>query len=255
MASLWSVLIAFAVGLLLSVRAAVWIGVPALLTLNIFLLWRGRSPRLNWVIAAGAERVYLRLFARRGRNKGDVDEPEVMVFEASEIASMSAKSIDVFLYGPKPKVVEWLVIEPAETIAEDVSDHIRPLQCGMRPNLCGIKPIDPRKQVFVGNEEGPLTIEWKWCRPALRSFLQQVSPQCPSIFIAPEQRSELDLNGIWHGFKVQPHSDQRRLLAQAMRLGFAGKCKWLLIRYKYMTNREAAACLAEIEQEEAMTGY
>lgn len=247
-AGVWGLLIALALRIV-SVHAAVWIGFPAFVALNLFYLWRGRSPRLNWVIAVGAERVYVRLFARRGRKKRDADEPEIMVLEASEIASMSAHAVEVFLYGPKPKAIEWLVIEPAEAVAKDVSDHIRPLQCATGPYLCDIRPIDPGKQVFVGNEQGPLTIEWKWCRPALRKFLQQAAQQRPFIVIGPEERSELDLNGIWNGLMEKPNAQQRRMLVQATRLGYGRKCVDLLSRHRAMTLQEAAAYLAEIEQE------
>lgn len=111
-----------------------------------------------------------------------------------------------------------------EPLVAELSDFISQLQSGI-PNLCGKQPIDPGKQVFVGNKERPLTIEWKWCRPTLRAFLQQVARECPSVPIAPEQHSELDLNGIWHGFRKKPNSEQRRLLAQAIRLGFGSKMR------------------------------
>lgn len=253
-ASALGLLIALSVSLIVSVRAAVWLGIPVFLALNAFLLWRGTSPRLNWVIAVCAERVCVRLFARRGRDQGDVCEPEIMLFEASEIASMSAHAVEVFLYGPKPKVIERLVIEPAEAVAEDVSDHIRRLRCAS--GQCGIRPIDPSKQVFVGNEEGPITIEWKWARPDLRMFLQHVARECPSVLIAPEQRSELDLNGIWHGFREEPNAEQRRMLVRAMRLGFGSRCVQLLSLYRFGTFpslQKATAYLAEIEREEAGT--
>ncbi|MGA8086828.1 MAG: hypothetical protein WCA10_05940 [Terracidiphilus sp.] len=257
MASLPGLLIALLVGLMISFGAAVWVGVLIALLWNGYMLWRSRSPRLNWVIAVCAERVYVRLFAKRGRKQANV-EPEILVLESSEIASMSAHTIDLFLYGPKPKVVEWLVIEPASAVAEEVSDHIRPLKCGVSPNVCGIKPIDPDKQVFVGNEEGPLTIEWKWCRPALRTFLRRVAQQCPSILVGPEQCSELDLNGIWHGFREEPNAQQRRMLAQATRLGFGSKLVQLLSLYRFCTfpsYRKATAYLAEIEREETETEH
>jgi len=251
-ASAVGLFVALALRLIFSVGAGVWIGVPVLVLLNVFMLWRSRSPRLNWVVAACADRLYVRLFAARGRIHGN--EPEIMVLEASEIPSISARTIDVFLYGPKPRNLHWLVIEPAQVVTEVVSDRIHGLQSGISPNLCGMAPVGPHKQVFVGNDHGPLTIEWKWCRPALSSFLHQIAQKCPSIVIAPEQRSELDLNGIWHGYRSEPKPEQRRLLAQAMRLGFVVKCKWLLIRYKFMTYQEAAAYLAEIQQEEHRTG-
>jgi hypothetical protein len=256
-ASLWGLLIALGLGLFVSVHAAVWIGIPLFVALNLFYLWRGRSPRLNWVVAVGAERVYVRLFARRGRKKGDTGEPEIMVFEGSEIAFVSAKTVEVFLYGPKPKTLEWLVISPAEAVAKNVSDHIDPMQPGGSPNLCGIRPIDPTKQVFVGNEEGPLTIEWGFCRPALRAFLQKLTQQRPSVVIAPEEHFELDLNGIWHGAREEPDAEQRQMLDRAMRLGFGSECVQLLSLYRFGTFpslQKATAYLAEVAQEKGETG-
>jgi hypothetical protein len=164
------------------------------------------------------------------------------MFEASEIASMSARTVEVFLYGPKPRAIDWLVIEPVREAAETVSNHIRPL---LRP---------PGRQVYVTNEEGCLTMNWEWCRPALQAFLQQVARECPSVAIAPEERSELDLNGIWHGFREKPDAEQRRILVQAKRLGFGCECERLLSLYRRMPRREVSAYMAEIEQEEAGRG-
>jgi len=74
----WSVLtlvsIASAPGLLIvliaiwtvSVRAGVWLGVPVFLALNAYLLWSGRSRRLNWVIACCTDRVFVRLLFGEG---------------------------------------------------------------------------------------------------------------------------------------------------------------------------------------------
>ena len=99
-----SVFISLLVSLAISARTAVWLGVLLSLVLNVFLLWRGRSPRLNWVLAGCADRVYIRLFARRGKGRRAFDEQEALRLEASEIASMSIRAVEVFLYGPKPKI-------------------------------------------------------------------------------------------------------------------------------------------------------
>jgi hypothetical protein len=167
------------------------------------------------------------------------------MFEASEIASMRGRIVEVFLYGPKPRFVEWVVIEPAQEIAQGFSGHMHPL----------LKPDSPGKQVYVTNEEGRLTMNWRFCRPDLRTFLQQVARECPSISIAPEERSELDLNGIWHGPRGGPDAQQRQMLVQAKRLGFGCKCAKLLSLYRSIPFREASAYLAEIEQEEAGTEH
>ena len=66
-----------------------------------------------------ADRLYVRHFAWRRGDHDDVHDPDVLMFEASGIASMSIRTLEVFLYGPKPKIVEWLVIEPAQAVAEE----------------------------------------------------------------------------------------------------------------------------------------
>jgi hypothetical protein len=247
-ASAPGLLIALIAGLIFSVRAAAWLGMPVILALNGYLLWRGRSPRLSWVIAGCADRVFVRLFVQRGRGRADIQQPDVIIFEASEIASMRGRLVEVFLYGPKSRFVEWLVIEPPQAIAQGFSGHIRPL----------LKPDDPGKQVYVANEEGRLTMNWKWCRPDLQTFLRQVERECPSVAVSIEERSELDLNGIWNGVRFawkKPDAQQRQTLVQAKRLGFGHKCAELLSRHRGLSPQEASAYLAEIEREETRTGH
>jgi hypothetical protein len=187
-----------------------------------------------------ADRLYLRLFAWRSGDHGDDHDPDVLMLEVSEITSMSIKTVEVFVYGPKPEFSEWLVIEPAQAVGDDISRHIRPL----------VTATDPDKAVLVAHDGGRLTIEWKWWRPALRVFLQQVVRECPSAVVAAEERSELDLNGIWTG-SLEPNAHQRQMLGQATRLGFVCECAGMLSRHKYMSFKKASAYLAEIEQEEA----
>jgi hypothetical protein len=192
------------------------------------------------------DQVYIRLFGWLRRGRGDVHESEILVLEASEIASMSARTVEVFLNGPRPRVIEWLlVIELSQAVAEDFSKHVRPL----------LRSLDPSKGMLVGNEEGLLTIEWKWWRPALQVFLQQMARDCPSILIAPEDRSELDLNEMWRGLARNPNKDlslqERQNLVQAKRLGFYCDLAGMLCRYKHISFRKAGAYLAELEQEDA----
>jgi hypothetical protein len=182
-------LVALIASLIVSVRAAAWLGAPVVLAFNGYLLWRGRSPHLNWVVASRADRLFVRLFVQRRAGRADMQEPDVIMFEASEIALMRARIVEVFVYGPRPKFVEWLVIKPTNVIAQGLSDQIRR----------SLNADHPGKQGYVTNEEGCLTVNWEWCRPALRVFLQQIDRECPSVVIAPEERSELDLNGVWHG--------------------------------------------------------
>ena len=221
---------------------------PIFLALNGYVLWRAQAAHRRWVAVGRADRLYIRLFAWRRRGHDDVREPDVLVLEGREIASISARTVEVFLDGSKPRIVEWLVIEPSQTVADGVSSHVRPL----------LMPMEPDKAVLVAYEEGRLTIEWKWWRPALRVFLQQVIQECPSVVIVPEERSELDLNGIWRGISRNLRKDlgaqERQMLVQAKRLGFGCNCAGLLSRYKNISFRKAGAYLAEIEREEAEAG-
>ncbi len=236
------ILIALTVSLSVSVRAAVWVTVPFFLALNGCVLWRAKASHRRWIIVGRADRLYLRLFAWLRGDHGDDHDQEVLAFEAREIASMSIRTLEVFVYGPKPQIVECLVIEPAQTVADDISRHIRPL----------LMETEPDKAVLVAHDEGRLTIEWKWYSPALRVFLQQVVRECPSVVIAPEDHSELDLNGIWqYGSREKPNAQQRRMLGQATRLGFGCECAQRISQYKHMSFREASAYLAEIVRDDA----
>jgi len=242
-ANVLAILIALVVSLGVSVRAAAWLSVPILLALNGYVLWRAKASHRRWVMVGCADRLYVRLFAWRSGDHGDVHDPDVLVLEASEIASMSIKTIEVFLCGPKPKFAEWLMIEPTQAVAEDISRYIRPL----------LRPLEPDKAVLVADEEGCLTIEWKWWHPSLRILLPEVERECPSVAIAPEKRSELDLNGIWYRSREKPNGQQRQMLVQATRLGFGCECAQRISQYKHMSFREAGAYLAEIEREETGT--
>ena len=243
-ANVLALLITLAVSLGFSVRIAAWASVPIFLALNGYVLWRAQAAHRRWVAVGCADRLYVRLFAWRSRGHGDVYEPDVLVLEAREIASMSIRTVEVFLYGPKPRIVEWLVIDPAQEVANAVSSHVRPL----------LTPTEPDKAVLVAHEEGRLTLEWRWWHPALQVFLQQVVQECPTIVIAPEQRSELDLNGIWRGISLNLDQPKRQLLVRAIRLGFGCECRRLLSRYKYISFRKAAEYVAEIEREEVEAG-
>lgn len=239
-ANVLGLLIVLAVGLGVSVRATAWTSAPVFLALNGYVLWRVQASHRRWIAIGSADRLYVRLFAWRSGDHGDVREPNVLVLEAPEIASISIRAVNVFLYGPRPKLVEWLVIQPAQTTTDAISSHVRPI----------LAAADPDKAVLVKHEEGRLTIEWKWWRPGLRVFLQQLQQECPSVIVGPEERSELDLNGIWRGISLNLDQQKRQLLGRAIRLGFGCDCKRLISRYKYISFQKAAAYLAEVEREE-----
>lgn len=242
-ASVLSLFIALAVYFSISAHAAVSIGLPAFLALNGYVLWRAHSSRRRWVAVGSDDQLYVRLFARLYGNQGDVHEPDVLVLGAPEIASMSIRTVQVFLYGPKPRIVEWLVVEPAELVAEDVYRHVRPI----------LAAADPDKVALVNYEDGRFTIQWKWWQPSLREFLQRLRQECPSFTIGLEDSSELDLNSIWRGISLNLDPKRRQLLVRAMQLGFGCECKRLLSRYKYISYQKAATYLAEIYQEEVET--
>jgi hypothetical protein len=237
-ANLLALLIGLAVSLIISARSAVWVSIPALVALNGYVLCRPQASHRRWVVVGRSDRLYVRLFTWRSGDHDEINDQDVLVLDGSEIASMSVRTVDVFLYGPRPKSVEWLIIEPTQGISEDVSGHICPL----------LTPNDPAKAVLVACEGGRLTIEWKWWRPDLRRFLQQAARECPSVVIGQEESSELDLNGIWNGIWSRPDVQQRRMLVQAKRLGFGCECAALLSRHRYMPYKKAAAYLNEIER-------
>lgn len=247
--SLVILLLALVAGFVVSLRAAVWVGTPAFLAWNAWVLWRARSPHLSWIIKTCGERIYIRLFVGFGKAWRRIDAPDAMIFEASEIASMSIRTIEVFLYGPKPKIVEWLMIEPTQEAVERISAQIPSFLQDMKPPDFWTPDLSER--TYWDKRERRLAVGWKQCRPALRMFLQRVVREFPSIVVGPEERSELDLNGVWHGPREGPDAQQRRMLIQARRLGFGPDCVRLLNIYRGMPFQQCAPYLAEIEEEEA----
>lgn len=234
---------------IVSVRAAVWISLPGFLAWNAWVLWRARSPRLSWVLKTGTGRVYIRLYVGFGRAWRETDIPDVVVFETSEIASMSIRTVEVFTYGPRPKSVEWMMIKPSHEAAESVSDQAPSFLRDTRRADWTAPYLNER--VYWADGERHLNVGWKLYRPAVRIFIEQIARECPSIVIGPEERSELDLNGIWHGYRKQPDAEQRRMLVQAKSLGFGPDCVRLLNIYRGIPFGECASYLAEIGPEEA----
>ena len=234
-------------GLTLSKQAASLIALPLFLAWNAWVLWRTRSPRLSWVIKAGANQVYIRLWVGFGAAWRASDIPDVLVLESTEIVSVSLRATEVFLYGPKPKLVEWLVIEPSQAVAGVISNQTP-------PSLGEARTRELCDRVFWAKDERHLAVGWESCRPSVQILLEQIVREFPSIVIGPEERFELDLNGIWHGYRESPNADQRRMLAQAERLGFHCDLAGVLSQRKRMGFRAAGAYLAEIQKEEAWAG-
>jgi hypothetical protein len=119
-----TILLIALVSLIFSMWVAAFICLPAFLAWNAWAIWRARSPRLSWVVKTGLGRVYIRLYVGFGRAWRRTDVPDVLVLEVSEIASISIRAIEVFVYGPEPKSVEWLVIEPSQAAAEGISNQV-----------------------------------------------------------------------------------------------------------------------------------
>ena len=246
-------LIAIVLSLLVPVRSAAWLAMFFFLTLNAWVLWLTKSSRRNWCAAVYAGQVYLRLYMTRETAPDGVDEPDVIVFEASEVASISIRTVEAYLYGPKPKLADRLVIELAPSVAESFSAQIPSFpQCCDALGCCG----EPGSSylVRVTNEDGRLAISWRHCHPNVRVFVRQVVRECPTLVIGPEQRSELDLNSIWGGIRLNDlDAQQRRSLLQAKRLGFDSDFSWRLGIYKQMSAQEVQVYRAELEREEAGT--
>jgi hypothetical protein len=244
-----ALLLALILSFSVSARAAAWVSVPVLLVLYGCVLWRAKVSHQRWVIVECAEQIYVRIFAWNSKDQSSANDPDVLILEASEIASMSARRVEVFLDGPKSRIVEWLVIKPFQAVAEEITGQLRPL----------LTPFEPYKAILVANEAGRLIVEWRWWRPVLPAFLKQIVRECPSVVIAQEEHSELDLNGIWRGIsrnlRKELNAQERQKLVQATRLGFGCDCAGLLGQYKHISFQEAAAYLAEAEREETRTGH
>jgi hypothetical protein len=239
--------------LLDSAQSTAWLGMFFFLTWSTYVLWLTKSSRRNWCAAVCAGQVYLRPSMTRGTAPNGIGEPDVFVFEASEITSISIRTVEAYLYGPKPKLAECLVIELGPTVAESVHAHIpSPLRYCETLGCCG----EPGSNYLARAtyEDGRLAMSWRQCHPNVRVFVRQVVQECPSLSIGPEERSELDLNSIWGGVRLNDLDvQQRRSLLQAKRLGFDSDFAWRLSIYKQISSQEAQAYLAELEQEEAGT--
>ncbi len=95
---------------------------------NLILIWRATFGYQNWVFLGSEERFYVRLFSCQGRASNL--EPCVIALEVAEICSVSIQSRKVFVCGPKPKLYEWLAIEPDETtksLLDSQSEQLAPI--------------------------------------------------------------------------------------------------------------------------------
>lgn len=248
---------ALASSLFVSVRAAALFGTLMIVAWTVYAFWSAKSSCRNWTMAVFAGSVYVRLCLKHEAAPNDVDQPDVVVFDASEIDSMMVRSVETFLYGPKPKLAECLVIQPSPAVSVSLPHYRASLldDCGALGS-CGVP--SPSNLVRVTKEDGRLIVAWRSCDPALRVFIRQVKQELPSLVLGPEEHSELDLNGIWHGLREEPNAQQRRLLVQAAHLGFGDECIKLLSLHRsgtFTSIRTATAYLVEIELEEVATNH
>jgi hypothetical protein len=179
------------------------------------------------MVAACAERFYVRFFEtiRAGWSKST--EADVMALDVAELAAIQIRTTDVFVRGPKPKVYQWLVLEPVPEVRPSIADqfeHLGPLP----PGTCPIPAADGTyREWFTRYEGGSVTVAWYQYRPALEKFVRQIASRFPNLTMLPEAHTELDLVS----FINKPEPERSRLFAQAKRMGFSRDCVWALCMY------------------------
>jgi hypothetical protein len=201
---------------------AIRLGGALLIAFNGLLCWRAIFNTGNWIIAVRDDRLYFRLFAAF-LSKSKSVEPSVMELDVVEIASISIRAVDAFYLGPKPHILEWLVVEPNENAKVQMAQHYG--RVSPPANAC-----DTLRQWFTGWQEKEQALSTRWFyKPPLRTFL----------------RSELDLMQ----FSKKSREEQARLVAQAMRLGLRSACEHVLMYdgFVHRSRREARDYLATID--------
>lgn len=179
---------------------------------NLVLLLRSALGRHNWVALVCQEKFYFRLFAPRSRKAG-ASEPDVIVLDVREILSVGIQTRTIFVYGPKPRVIEWLVVEPeagTRSLVVAQCNHLFP----------PIGTCDPYREWFAAPVEGILRIPWQSYRPALQAFVDQIELHFPKLTKGEVILPELDLISAVNAREPE----RRRLLAEAKRLGYGADC-------------------------------
>jgi hypothetical protein len=199
----------------------------------LLILWNGMRlaratfSRRHWMVAACAERFYVRLFKPTVPGPRHNTEADVMALDVAELAALQIRTTDVFVRGPKPKVYRWLVLEPVQEVRPSIADWFERL--GPLPHgACPVPAADGSyREWFTRHESGSVTVAWYQYRPALEKFLRQTASRFPNLTILPEAHTELDLIS----FVSKREPERRRLLAQAKRMGFNGDCVGALFLY------------------------
>jgi hypothetical protein len=203
-----------------------------------FLFWRVAFSKVHWVVAGCTEHFYFRLYRpfRENLRLGREPAPSILELQCAEVRSMSRQIVDAFIAGPDPKIAESLIVqlEPQAQIA--VAEEFERLS----PS---VSRYDLDKLWFVRWSDGSLVVQWRRYHLSLRTLLSTIAGRYPSIIVAPESRSELDLSG----FARKPVLEQQRLLVEAKRLGFGADCIKVVMNnpYKRRSMMEAVRYISE----------
>jgi hypothetical protein len=184
-----------------------------LIVWNLVLLWRSGLGRHNWVFLVCQERFYVRMFSPRSKAAARSSGPDVIVLDAAEVLSIGVQTRTIFVHGPKPKIVEGLVMEPEPAAGALVTAQFNQLSPP-------IGTCDPYREWFAGSKEGTLRIPWQFYRPALRPFLDQIELHFPKLTKSEVALPDLDLISAVNAREPE----RRRLLAEAKRMGYGAYC-------------------------------
>ncbi len=221
------------IGLLfLSLRGVAWdyagqLAGALLLIWNGVLLWRATFNRRLWLLAVCEGRFYIRLFNPVGPRSGPDTEAKVMALDLAEVDGIQVRIADMFIHGPKPKVYEWLVIEPKRELWASAADHFERLG-QPAPGFCPVAHgIGPYGEWFAGWWNERVSVRWLGYRPTSKEYVRRIAARYPNLTVQPETHRELDLVSMVS--KREP--ERRRLLAQAKKNGFNNECVWALFMY------------------------
>jgi hypothetical protein len=246
------------IGLLfLSLRGVDWdyagqLAGALLLIWNGVHLWRATFNRRHWLLAVCEGRFYIRLFTPAVPRSGRDTEANVLTLDMAEVDGIQVRIADIFIDGPKPKVYEWLVIEPKHELRTSLADHFERLgqpAPGFCPVACGNGPYG---EWFAGWWNERVSVRWLGYRPTLREYVRRIAARYPDLPVLPETHRELDLISMVS--KREP--ERRRLLAEAKKMGFNNECVWALCMYtghtlyhRTKSLKEAQEYMATIDEE------
>jgi hypothetical protein len=203
-----------------------------------FLLWRAASSKQHWIMVGCREHLYFRLYRpfRENLRLGPEPASSILALEGADVRSISRQIVDAFIPGPDPKVAESLVVQLEPQAQNAVNEEFERLS----PS---VSPYDADKLWFVRWSAGSLVIQWRRYHPGLMTLMSIIIAHYPSIAVAPESRSELDLSG----FARKPALEQQRLLVEAKSLGFGADCIEVVMSnpYKRRSMAEAIRYISE----------